>query len=159
VDEDLNDSDGDYIPTKRYSYSQEHKLAAIEYFQTTWRELKDGTYERLSNRYASRRLRITRKMLRNWVATKDKIQNQKKGLFRSRCCIAKIKEPKLERQLNDKFEKARDTGRKISYKWMIRHTKNIYKQLYPDRVIRHKGDKRLYLGFCFSTGWYRGFRD
>jgi hypothetical protein len=35
VDEDLDDPDGDYIPTKRYSYSREHKLAAIEYFQTT----------------------------------------------------------------------------------------------------------------------------
>jgi hypothetical protein len=91
-------------------------------------------------------------MLRNWVATKDKIQNQKKGSFRSHCHIAKIKEPKLERQLNNKFKKARDTGRKISYKWMIRHAKNIYEQLYPDQVIRHKGGKRLYLGFRFSTG-------
>ena len=65
VDEDLDDLDFEYLPTKRYSYSQEHKLAAIDYFQTTWRENKDGTYERLSNRYASRRLRITRKILRN----------------------------------------------------------------------------------------------
>jgi hypothetical protein len=32
VGEDLDDLDGDYIPTKQYSYSREHKLAAIEYF-------------------------------------------------------------------------------------------------------------------------------
>jgi hypothetical protein len=32
VDEDLDNPDSDYIPTKQYSYSREHKLAAIEYF-------------------------------------------------------------------------------------------------------------------------------
>jgi hypothetical protein len=32
VDEDLDDLDGDYIPTKQYSYSREYKLATIEYF-------------------------------------------------------------------------------------------------------------------------------
>jgi hypothetical protein len=32
VDEDLDNPDGDYILTKRYSYSREHKLATIEYF-------------------------------------------------------------------------------------------------------------------------------
>ena len=98
-------------------------------------------------------------MLRNQVVIKDKIQNQKKSLFRSRCRTVKIKEPELERQLNDKFEKARDARRKISYKQMIRHAKNIYEQLYLDRVIRHEGGKRLYLGFRFSIDWYRGFRD
>jgi hypothetical protein len=32
VDEDLDDLDFKYLPTKRYSYSREHKLAAIDYF-------------------------------------------------------------------------------------------------------------------------------
>ena len=68
VANDLNDPEFEYILTKRYSYSREHKLAAIDYFQTIWRENKDGTYERLSNRYVSHRLRITKKMLCNWVA-------------------------------------------------------------------------------------------
>jgi hypothetical protein len=58
-EEDRNE----YTLLKRYSYSREHKLAAIDYFQTTWRELKDRTHERLSVRYASKRLKITRKML------------------------------------------------------------------------------------------------
>jgi hypothetical protein len=49
-------------------------------------------------------------MLYSWVTIKDKIQNQKKGLFQSRRYIAKIKEPKLKRQLNNKFKKARDAG-------------------------------------------------
>jgi hypothetical protein len=33
VDEDLDDLDFEYLPMKRYSYSREHKLAAIDYFQ------------------------------------------------------------------------------------------------------------------------------
>jgi hypothetical protein len=159
VADDLEDLEFEYMPTKRYSYSREHKLVAIDYFQTTWRENKDSTYERLSNRYASRRLRITRKMLRSWVTHKDRIQDQKRGTFRSRRRSVKVKEPELEQQLNAKFEKAREEGRKISYKWMIRHAKQIYEELHPDRVVRYEGSKRSYLGFRFSNGWYRGFRQ
>lgn len=33
--EDDEEEEQDYEPTRRYSYSQEHKLAAIDYFQTT----------------------------------------------------------------------------------------------------------------------------
>ena len=32
VDKDLNDLDFKYLSIKQYSYSQEHKLAAINYF-------------------------------------------------------------------------------------------------------------------------------
>jgi hypothetical protein len=41
--------EAEYTSTKRYAYSQEHKLAAIDYFQTTWKVNKDGTYKRMSN--------------------------------------------------------------------------------------------------------------
>ena len=61
VELDPDDEDNDYVPSRRYAYSREHKLAAIDYFQTTWRQKLDGTHERLSNRYASRKLKITRK--------------------------------------------------------------------------------------------------
>jgi hypothetical protein len=84
-DDDLDDIDRDYIPVyKWHTYSREHKLVAIDYFKTTWREKKDGTFERLSCRYASRRLKITRKMLHSWVANKEKIMAQPRGTFRSR---------------------------------------------------------------------------
>jgi hypothetical protein len=73
VDNDLKDTEFEYILTKRYSYSREHKLAAIDYFQTIWRENKDGTHERLSNRYASHRLKITKKQLHSWITSKEKI--------------------------------------------------------------------------------------
>jgi hypothetical protein len=64
-EDDNDDDDAEYLPAHRYSYSRETKLAAIDYFQTTWRKNKDDTLERLSCRYASRRLKITRKMLRS----------------------------------------------------------------------------------------------
>jgi hypothetical protein len=32
VDEDLDNLDFEYLPIKQYSYSREHKLAAIDYF-------------------------------------------------------------------------------------------------------------------------------
>jgi hypothetical protein len=42
---------------------------------------------------------------------------------------------------------------------MIRHAKNIYEQLHPDRVLQDEGGrKKIYLGFRFSSGWYNGFR-
>ena len=58
----------------------------------------------------------------------------------------------MEGELNGQFEKARDQGRKISYKWILRHAKEIYGRLHPDRVIQHKGKKKTYLGFKFSNG-------
>ena len=157
-DEEQEEDQYEYIPTKRYSYSREHKLAAIDYFQTTWKENKDGTPERLSLRYASRKLKINRKQLRNWVSNKEKIQAQKRGTFRACKERTSIQEPELERILNARFEKAREQGRKISYKWMIRHAKKIYEELHPARVIVHETGKRSYLGFRFSSGWYTGFR-
>jgi hypothetical protein len=113
----------------------------------------------MSNRYASRKLKITRKQLRDWVFNKEKIMAQKRGSFRS--CqdrTTTVQEPEFERLLNDWFEKAKDQGRKILYKWMIRYAKRIYEELYPDRIIVHKTSKRSYFGFWFSAGWYNGFR-
>jgi hypothetical protein len=72
-DEEQEEDQYEYIPMKRYSYSREYKLATIDYFQTTWKENKDSTPKRLSLRYTSRRLKINRKQLRNWVANKEKI--------------------------------------------------------------------------------------
>lgn len=151
-DEEQEEDQYEYIPMKRYSYSREHKLAAIDYFQTTWKKNKDGTPERLSLRYASRRLKINRKQLRNWVTNKEKIQAQKRGTFRARREQTFIQEPELERILNTRFERAREQGRKISYKWMIRHAKKIYEELYPTRVIVSDTGRRSYLGFRFSSG-------
>ena len=64
VQEEDNE-DTDYVPSRRYAYSREQKLAAIDYFQTTWKLKPDNTHERMSNRYAARKLKITRKQLRD----------------------------------------------------------------------------------------------
>ena len=114
--EETEDEDIEYIPTKRYAYSREQKLAAIDYFQTTWKELKDGTHERISLRSASKKLKVSRKQLRNWVANKERIQQQKRGTFRARKQSTYVQEPELERRLNAQFEAARDQGRKVSFK-------------------------------------------
>ena len=81
IEEELEDEDdkSKYIPRRRYAYSREHKLAAIDYFQTTWKKTKDDGFKRLSTRFAARKLKITRRMLRSWVLNKDKILAQKKG--------------------------------------------------------------------------------
>jgi Tc5 transposase DNA-binding domain len=156
---DEDEEDNDYVPSRRYAYSREHKLAAIDYFQTTWKQKQDDTYKRMSNRYTSRKLKITRKQLRDWVFNKEKIINQKKGSFRScQDCTTTVQEPELERLLNGRFEKARDQGRKISYKWMLRHAKKIYEELQRDRIIVYKTGKRSSFVFRFSAGWYNSFR-
>ena len=49
INNNLDDTKDDYILVyKRHAYSQEHKLAAINYFKTTWREKEDSTFECLS---------------------------------------------------------------------------------------------------------------
>jgi hypothetical protein len=63
--EEDGDDEDKYIPRQRYAYSREHKLAAINYFQTTWKKTKDDGFERLSTRFAARKLKITRRMLRS----------------------------------------------------------------------------------------------
>lgn len=74
IDDDLDDTEDDYILVhKGHAYTREHKLVAIDYFKTTWRENKDGTFERLPRRYAAKRLNITWKMLRSRVTNKEKI--------------------------------------------------------------------------------------
>ena len=84
---------------------------------------------------------------------------QKKGSFRRKQNRAyTVKEPQLERLLNERFKKARDVRRKILYKQMIRHAKQIYGELYPTRILTHESRKKTYLEFMFSNRWYNGFR-
>jgi Tc5 transposase DNA-binding domain len=97
-------------------------------------------------------------MLQSWVSNKVRIMSQKRGSFRSRRTNTLAKEPKMESQLNAEFEKARSIGRKVSYKWVLRHARKIYSELHPQRVIQQEGYKKMYLGFQFSSGWFRGFK-
>jgi hypothetical protein len=60
--QDIPDKDKDkaeYTPTKRYTYSREHKLAVIDYFQTTWKVNRDSTYKHMLNQYTVKKLKIS----------------------------------------------------------------------------------------------------
>ena len=41
----------------------------------------------------------------------------------------------MEEELYAKFKKVYKDGRKISFKWIIRHAKAIYARIYPHRVL------------------------
>jgi hypothetical protein len=85
---------------------------------------------------------------------------QPKGTFRSRRQYIPPREPALKDELDIEFNKARKKGRKVSKKWIIRHARAIYARLYPHRVVALEGapNKKAYLGFRFSIGWYNGFK-
>ena len=134
------------------------KLTAIEYFQTTWIKLDNGEFQRLSNRKASRRLMISCKMLCSWVLNKEKIQKQRKGSCCSREPWQTVKEVKMEQELNQRFEAAWEQGRKVTFKWILRHSRDIYSNLHLHCVIIGEDVKKKYLGFRFSPAWFRGFR-
>lgn len=162
VDDDIDglaDSEyDDYVTRRRYSYSREYKLAALSYWETTYRKLKDGTDECITIRFAARKLCIPRTTFRGWIQKKDKILGQKKGTFRVRKPWGKVKELEMELKLKERFDEARLKGRAISAKWLIRNARQIYSELHPERVIRREGGMNLYLGFRWSPGWLTGFK-
>jgi len=47
------------------------------------------------------------------------------------------------------FEKAKEIRQKILYKWIIRHAKQIYGELYLAQVVTHESGKKTYLNFMF----------
>src|SRR6266516_386562 len=153
-----DEEEDEYTPRRRYAYTREHKLAAIDYFQTTWKKQKDGIFKNISNRFASKKLKISRKMLRHWVTSKASILQQKRGSYRTRQPWRKVREEEMEIELNKRFIEARSQGRKITQKWVLRHARDIYGKLYPDRVIQHTNGRNHYLGFRFSSGWFKGFK-
>jgi Tc5 transposase DNA-binding domain len=161
-DEDIQaedeDEEDEYKPRRRYAYTREHKLAAIDYHQTTWKKEKNGTFINISIRFAAKKLRISRKMLRHWIANKPSILKQKKGSYRSRQPWRQIQEEEMERELNKRFIEARSQGRKVTQKWVLRHARDIYGKLHPDRVVQRENGRNHCLGFRFSDGWFNGFK-
>lgn len=159
-DNTTKDTTEDHIPRRRASYPREYKLAAIEYFQITWRKKKDGSIERLSVQRAARRLKIDRRSLRRWVRNMQKIIDQPKGSRRApRQKGSKGREHEMEILLNKEFEDARAKGRKIDDRWLLRHAKKIYRELHPERVIRLENGTYKYLEFRFSHGWFNSFNS
>ena len=63
----------------------------------------------------------------------------------------------MERQLHKQFLQKRSISRSIRRKWLDRHAKIIYAQLYPNRVLKVPSQLTQYKGFCFSNGWFCSF--
>ena len=82
--------------------------------------------ELISLLYASEKLKVNRKNLRDWKNSKEKILGMKKGAYRTRGPSLR-REPLLESKLNQKFEEERAIGRIISSTWFMRHAKAIYR--------------------------------
>lgn len=104
ADESDLDEYGDRIPLKRNSYTQEHKLAAIDYALHTWRINAKREEERIPYQRAAKKLGITDPMLKDWIKHRNRILLQKRGSHRSRSNGVGVEEG-MEHQLNDEFEK------------------------------------------------------
>ena len=137
---------------RRISYTREAKLAAINYALTA-----TGLRGRPISRYmAAKKLGITITMLKNWVTKQHEIESYKKGVRKARPAVGR--EPTMESLLTEEFVEARDKGRKINKRWFIHNAKAIYQRLYPERVNRDEDGRIQYQGFCFSLGWFMGYR-
>jgi hypothetical protein len=89
--------------------------------------------------------------LHQWVANKEKIIAQPKGLYRYRRKYTLPQELILESELYAEFEKAQEQGCKISYKLILRHAKNIYSRIHPDRVCHGAKAKYAVRTLVFDT--------
>lgn len=119
-DQHLIGDDDDRDIHRRYAYTREHKLVAIDYTLNTWeRDPRTGQLEHISRYYAAKRLKVTRITLTSWVKKKKKILAQKRGSRRLQQLKAG-RHPEMENKLNQEFEEARDIGRKISHSWFTR---------------------------------------
>jgi DDE superfamily endonuclease len=147
---------------RRAAYSREKKLQAITYITSTDIQKKGaaiGVMEPISLLYASEKLKVDRKNLRDWKNSKEKILGMKKGAYRARG-PSLGREPLLESKLNKKFEEERAIGRIISSTWFIRHAKAIYRLQYPRRFSQDEITGRFeYTHFAFSNSWFKGFKD
>ena len=104
---------------RRYSYTREHKLAAIDMATTTWSRRPDGSLEPVSRYYVAKRLRISQPNLTRWIKNKHRILALKVGAQRLQTSRVG-QHPDLEKKLNLDFEAARSIGRQITHHWFLR---------------------------------------
>jgi hypothetical protein len=110
---------------------------------------KNGGEELISRNAAAHAIGYTPKMLRNWIKDYDKIKASSKG-SRKANCTQPAKEPQIEAQLYDLIIEKCAIGRRVGRRWLEQHAKVIYSNLYPNRVMRIKGECVIYKGFQFS---------
>jgi hypothetical protein len=92
-------------------------------------------------------------MLRDWTRDCGKIKASPKGPRRTDC-TQPAQEPQMESQLYDLFMEKRSIGRRVGRRWLERHAKVIYGNIYPDRATRVKGERTTCKAFRLSDGWF-----
>jgi hypothetical protein len=108
---------------------------------------------------AARTLGIDRKQLRDWRRNKTKILHMKKGAKRWRGVTSR-RELELEFRLHTAFIVAREKGKIIASRWFLRNAKQIYRDIHPRHISQDEVIGRFeYNLFCFSNGWFQGFRQ
>ena len=65
----------------------------------------------------------------------------------------------MELQLYNLFTEKRSIGRRVGRRWLERHAKIIYGNIYPNQVVQKEGEPTAYKGFRFSNRWFRGFKE
>jgi len=157
-DVESDGGDSDYPnETRRRSWTREQKLGAVHYASLTYITSKDGKTKLIARNAAAKNIGCTPKMLRDWFKDYDKIKASSKGSRRTDC-TQPAQEPEMESQLYDLFMEKRSIGRRVGRRWLERHAKIIYGNLYPHRAIRVEGELTTYEGFRFSDGWFHGFK-
>jgi hypothetical protein len=108
------DDDNDEV-NRRCAYTQEHKLAAIDYAINTWERQVTSELVHISRYFAARKLKIHTSVLTRWIKSKQKILSQKRGGKRLRL-LKEGKEPEMEKKLNIEFKTARRIERQITHR-------------------------------------------
>ena len=131
-------------------------MSVIQWAQSTYKTLPDGTRKLISKYDAAKRLRITATMLKNWIKNKLRIMDQTKHSRRGKVLGRRRGvEHVMETMLYAEFQAARAKGQQIGCRWFSRHAKAIYRKLYPNRIIYNGPTLRItYLNFKFSNGWF-----
>jgi hypothetical protein len=154
----LNPDNPDEVLTQN-SYTQELKLAAIQYATTTLVTNKKGVTKLITVYAAAKNLKITYQMMKKWIEKKDEISEQKKGSWRGIGGHTQTgKEHEMELELTRLFTLARQSERAIGAQWFRSNAQQIYLKLYLKRMLQKENTLRVeYLGFKFSTSWFQGF--
>jgi hypothetical protein len=150
--------DEDEEKRTRRSYPRESKIQAIEYAKFTWWKHPNGTLEPLSRYRAALNLGITPKLLKDWVRGEASIRCQRKGSRRAPF-VRNSRLGALERRLKDELNDTRATGKQVTAKWIVRHARALYRELFPQCCLKDVNNPQnwIYLQMRFSQGWLQGF--
>jgi hypothetical protein len=147
--------DGD--ASRRRSWTQEQKLAAIKYATTTIiTDEKSGIKKLIPRHAAAKNIKCTAKMLREWIKDQDAIYASPVGTRKRRVEVLP-KEPEMEQRLHKLFLQKREIERRIGSMWIHCNARRIYADIHPDRVVWTEGKPVQYKEFAFSRGWFAAF--